>query len=145
MKDTILYKKLQELETQEFGEKSFPLSTNLSNNLIPVAEILLNRIPAYMAEYTLHDIKHCKAILDNINNIIPSDVHLNIVELTILIQAVILHDIGMVINKTKATQIKETEGFKNILLEYDKGADEDEILTEYIRRTHVQRSLFLIG
>ncbi|OOV25771.1 hypothetical protein BXU11_13945 [Flavobacterium sp. LM5] len=145
MKDTALYKKLQELETKEFGEKSFPLSNNLSNNLIPVAEILSNRIPSYMAEYTLHDIKHCKAILDNINNIIPSDVHLNIVELTILFQAVILHDIGMVINKTKAIQIKEREGFKNILLEYDKGADEDEILTEYIRRTHVQRSLEYIN
>ncbi|MGM0944240.1 MAG: HD domain-containing protein [Bacteroidota bacterium] len=141
MKETALYKKLQELEAKEFGEKSFPLSNNISNNLIPVAEILLNRIPSYMSEYTLHDIKHCKAILDNINNIIPSDVHLNIVELTILFQAVILHDIGMVINKTKAIQIKETEGFKNILLEYDKGADEEEILTEYIRRTHVQRSL----
>lgn len=141
MKDTALFKKLQELETEEFGEKLFPLSNNLSISLIPVAEILLSSIPSYMPEYTLHNINHCKKILKNIHDIIPVDVHLNIVELTILIQAVILHDIGMVINKTKALAIKNTEGFKNILLEYDKGVDEDEILTEYIRRTHVQRSL----
>ena len=141
MKNNRLFKLLQHEEEKEFGEKNHPFTTNIANNLIPVAELLLNKIPAYMPEYTLHDINHCKAILDNIDKIIPKDVELNIVELLILIQAVILHDIGMVINREKAEKIKESNEFKNLFIEFDKGTDENEILTEYIRRTHVERSL----
>ena len=87
MKKNRLYKILQDKEVEVFGERSYPLTTNIANNLIPVAELLLNKIPAYMPEYTLHDIRHCKAILDNIDKILPKDVELNIVELLILIQA----------------------------------------------------------
>lgn len=141
MKNNRLYKLLQDKEEKVFGEKEYPLTTNIANNLIPVAELLLNKIPAYMPEYTLHDIRHCKAILDNINKILPKDVELNIVELIILIQAVILHDIGMVVNRVKAEKIKESDEFKKLFIEFDKGTDENEILTEYIRRTHVDRSL----
>jgi molecular chaperone HtpG len=141
MKDNRLYKLLQKKEENVFGEKNYPLTTNIGSNLIPVAELLLNKIPAYMPEYTLHDINHCKAILDNIDKILPKDVELNIVELLILIQAVILHDIGMVVNRVKAEKIKESEDFKKLFVEFDKGTDEDEILTEFIRRTHVDRSL----
>lgn len=141
MKNNILFKELQRQEELVFGEKSYPLSSNISERLIPIAETLLNRIPAYMPEYTLHDIKHCEAILSNISQIIPKDVELNIVELFILIHAVILHDIGMVINRTKAEKIKESTEFKRLFIEFDKNSTEDEILTEFIRRTHVQRSL----
>ncbi len=141
MKDNRLYKLLQNKEEKVFGDKNYPLTTNIANNLIPVAELLLNKIPAYMPEYTLHDIKHCKTILDNIDKILPKDVELNIVELFILIHAVILHDIGMVVNRVKSEKIKESEEFKKLFIEFDKGTDEDEILTEYIRRTHVDRSL----
>lgn len=136
-----LFKKLQKLEKKEFGKKINPISSNISEHLIEVAKHLLATIPAYMPEYTLHNIKHCDAILNNIANILPEDVKLNIVELTILIQAVILHDIGMVINREDAKEIQETDDFKKLLIEFDKEDNLDDILTEYIRRTHVKRSL----
>lgn len=141
MKDSKLFRELQKLEEEQFGKDLHPITTNILFNLEPVAAKLLETIPAYMPEYTLHNIDHCKAILDNISFIIPQDVKLNIVELTILIHAVILHDIGMVINTIEAEKIKNSNEFAKLLLEYDKGVDEKEILTEFIRRTHVQRSL----
>ncbi|MCP4052603.1 MAG: hypothetical protein GY739_05960 [Mesoflavibacter sp.] len=141
MTNNRLFKQLQEEEEKLFGEKSFPLSTNITGSLIPVAKVLLNRIPAFMPEYTLHDISHCEAVLENIAMIIPSEFNLNIVELVILIQAVLLHDIGMVVNKTIAGKIKESEDYKKLFIEFDNDVNEDQILTEYIRRTHVTRSL----
>lgn len=141
MRNNRLFKILQSKEEKLFSEKSYPLSTNITEHLIPVAEVLLNRIPAYMPEYTLHNINHCKAVLDNIEKILPKEIDLNIVELLILIHAIILHDIGMVVNKTKAEKIKESKDFKKLFIEFDKDINEDEILTEYIRRTHVKRSL----
>lgn len=141
MQKKSLFQQLQDKEIQEFGEKTHPLTTNITTSLIPIAETLLNRIPAFMPEYTMHDIKHCETILDIIQKLLPEEVELNIVELTILIQSVYLHDIGMVVNRDAAEEVKKTEDFKNLLIEFDKESDEDQILTEFIRRTHVQRSL----
>lgn len=136
-----LFEQLQQREKEEFGENDFPISSNIKNSLIPVADTLLGRVPAYMPEYTLHDIQHCETILANIKNILPDDIELNIVELTILIQAVYLHDIGMVINREEAKKIKESQSFKQLFIEFEKDTEEDEILTEYIRRNHVNKSL----
>lgn len=65
---------------------------------------------------------------------------LNRSELTILIYAVILHDIGMLVCRDEAPRLKETEEYRRILAEFDKDTPEDEILSELIRRTHVKRS-----
>jgi hypothetical protein len=136
-----LLSQLQKAEKGIFGETDFRISSNINNHLVPVAETLLNRIPSYMPEYTLHNIGHCRTILDNIRKILPDRVQLNIIELTILIQAVFLHDIGMVVNKEEAENIKKSIEFKNTFIDFDANTDEDEILTEYIRRNHVTRSL----
>ncbi|TGE15584.1 HD domain-containing protein [Hymenobacter elongatus] len=136
-----LLSQLQTAEKALFGETDFRISSNINNHLIPVAEALLNRIPSYMPEYTLHNIGHCRTILDNIRKILPDQVQLNIIELTILIQAVFLHDIGMVINKEEAETIKKTSEFKKTFIDFEANADEDDILTEYIRRNHVTKSL----
>lgn len=140
MRSNRLFKRLQDEEEKVFGVKTYPITSNISEYLIPVAETLLNRIPAFMPEYTSHDINHCKAVLNNISSLLPSSVELNIVELTILIHAVLLHDIGMVINTKESEEIKKSADFEKMLFEYDKGTLEDDILTEYIRRTHVERS-----
>ncbi|UOQ77651.1 ATP-binding protein [Hymenobacter sp. 5516J-16] len=139
-----LFKQLQDLEKETFGDNDFRISSNIKNYLIPVSDLLLNTIPSYMPEYTLHNINHCETILDNIRKILPDAVKLNIVELTILIQAVYLHDIGMVVNRSEAKNIKESPEFKSTFINFDSGTDEDEILTEYIRQTHVSRSIAYI-
>jgi len=136
-----LFKRLQELEELEFGDKNYPISGNIKNHLIPVSELLLNSIPAYMPEYTLHNLNHCEAILENIDRILPKEVELNIIEVTLLIQAALLHDIGMVVNKEAAEVLKTKNEFNEILIEFEKEVSNDEILTELIRRNHVKRSI----
>lgn len=136
-----LFIRLKKLETEEYGDKNFPISNNIENHLFKVTEVLLSGVPSFMPEYTLHDISHSIKILDIIDKILPSKVNLNIVELQILIYATFLHDIGMVINRDEANELKKTNKFEEITIEFGQEAEEDEILTELIRRTHVQKSL----
>ena len=136
-----LFQKLKKLETEEYGIDNFPISNNINNHLFKVTEGLLSGIPSFMPEYTLHDISHSIKILDIIDKILPSKIDLNIVELQILIYATFLHDIGMVINRDEANELKVTDEFEKITIEFGQEIEEDEILTELIRRTHVQRSL----
>lgn len=141
LKENNLFLKLKELETAEYGDKNFPISNNIENHLFKVTNVLLNGVQSFMPEYTLHDVSHSIKILDIIEKILPSDISLNIVELQILIYATFLHDIGMVINRDEANDLKKTNEFNEITMEFGQEAEEDEILTELIRRTHVQRSL----
>ncbi len=136
-----LFIRLKELEKEEYGVDNFPISNNIENHLFKVTDILLKGISSFMPEYTLHDVSHSIKILDIISKILPSDVSLNIVELQILMYATFLHDIGMVINRDDAKELKSTQEFKTITMEFGQEVEEDEILTELIRRTHVQRSL----
>jgi len=117
------------------------ISLNITNELVKVVEKILSDISQFMPEYTLHDIGHCIKILNIIGDILPNEVGLNIVEIQILIYAVLLHDIGMVVNREEASKLRESAEFSNITREFDNSVDENEILTELIRRTHVQRSL----
>lgn len=133
-------KKLKELEIELFGDQNKPISTNILNYLIPVVTDLLNRIPANMPEYTNHDIKHSYEILNIISKILPQNVNLNIVEIQILIYAVLLHDIGMVINNAEKEELLKSDEFIKLTREFDSSVSDEEILTELIRRTHVQRS-----
>lgn len=136
-----LFMKLKEFEKEEYGVNNFPISNNIENNLFKVTEMLLSGASSFMPEYTRHDISHSIKVLDIIEKILPADINLNIVELQILIYATFLHDIGMVINRDEANKLKKTKEFKEITMEFGQEAEEDEILTELIRRTHVQRSL----
>jgi hypothetical protein len=136
-----LLEKLQNKEEEVFGKKDYPISSNIRNHLIPVAGTLLARVPAFMPEYTLHDVRHCESILKNISSILPDEVDLNIIELTILIYAVYLHDIGMVMTRNEAEKTKHTNEYAEFLFEFDKAVNEEEILTEFIRRNHVKKSL----
>lgn len=135
-----LFEKLQELEIELFGEQNKPISTNILNYLIPVTTELLNRVPINMPEYTNHDIKHSYEILNIISKILPQNVNLNIVEIQILIYTVLLHDIGMVINNAEKEELLKSDEFIKLTREFDSSVSDEEILTELIRRTHVQRS-----
>jgi len=136
--DTTLYKKLSEMELADHGIS--PLSSSIAQHLQKVTEILLGEVGTYMPDYTLHNIDHVVNVLDIVNDIIPDEVKLNRSELTILIYAVALHDIGMLINRDDAAQLKETESYRHLLAEFDKDTPESDILSELIRRTHVERS-----
>ena len=46
----------------------------------------------------------------------------------------------MLANRDEAEELKKSHEFKRILAEYDRDADENEILSELIRRNHVTRS-----
>jgi len=136
--DTVLYKKLLHKETM--GNDISPLSSSIAQHLQKVTETLLGEVCTYMSDYTLHNMDHVVNVLDIINDIIPDEVDLNRSELTILIYAAALHDIGMLINRDDAVQLTETEAYSHILAEFDKDTPESDILSELIRRTHVDRS-----
>ncbi|MCX6050958.1 MAG: ATP-binding protein [Campylobacterales bacterium] len=136
VKTNKLFLKLKTLE-----DANPKITLNIQNELYNVVKKILARIPQYMPEYTAHDIDHCINILDIIGKILPEKIELNIVELQILIYAVFLHDIGMVVNKDEAEKLQKSEEFSKITREFDNETSDDEILTELIRRTHVQRSL----
>jgi len=139
LKSLNIYQKLKKLEKKEFGKNSKPISTDIEN-LIKVSEDILSRVSNYMPEYTLHNIQHSFKILEIIDKIIPENVELNIVELQILIYSAVLHDIGMVIEKDEIEKLKNSKDFKNLTYEFDKNTDENEILTELIRKNHIKRS-----
>lgn len=136
--DTKLFKQLVELETTKTG--TTPISSVIEQHLQKISELLLGEIGTYMPNYTLHNIDHVVNILDIINDIVPDKVKLNCSELTLLIYAVALHDIGMLINRDDAEQLTGTEEYRHLLAEFDKDTPEGDILSELIRRTHVERS-----
>lgn len=136
--DTTLYQSLLEKEIAHDGTS--PLSSSIAQHLQKITEMLLGEIGTYMPDYTLHNINHVVNVLEIINDIIPNNVNLNCSELTILIYAVALHDIGMLVNRDDATQLKGTEEYRHLLAEFDKDTPEEDILSELIRRTHVGRS-----
>ena len=136
--DTELFKQLLSLEQSKTG--TTPISSVIAQHLQKTSELLLGEIGTYMPNYTLHNIDHVVNILDIINDIVPNKVKLNCSELTLLIYAVALHDIGMLVNRDDATQLKGTEEYRHLLAEFDKDTPESDILSELIRRTHVDRS-----
>ena len=136
--DTKLFKQLVELETTKTS--TTPISSVIEQHLQKISELLLGEIGTYMPNYTLHNIDHVVNILDIINDIVPDKVKLNCSELTLLIYAVALHDIGMLINRDDAEQLTGTEEYRHLLAEFDKDTPEGDILSELIRRTHVERS-----
>lgn len=136
--DTALYHKLLEMETTDHSIS--PISSSIALHLQRITELLLGEVGTYMPDYTLHNADHIVNVLEIINDIIPPKVELNRAELTLLIYAVALHDIGMLINRDEAVQLRGSEEYRHILAEFDRDTPENDILSELIRRTHVERS-----
>lgn len=134
--ETALYKSLCSCEPEDNHLQSSTISTHLQN----VTENLLGEIGAFMPDYTLHNMCHVINVLNNISHLIPPEVELNRSELILIIYAAALHDMGMLANRDEAEELKKSQDFKKILAEYDRDADESEILSELIRRNHVTRS-----
>lgn len=160
LKRTTLFKKLYEKENS-LGEHE------ISENVISVVhEIapLLGRIPENMPEFTLHNANHSAKVVELMGKIIPSDTldHLNIIELSILIYAAYLHDVGMTASRDERNEIiANSPEFAKLRIfneelsckfdEAKKDGDhrtatfiEDKLFTEFLRRKHVERSSELI-
>lgn len=156
LKRTILFKKLDEKENLL---EDHEISENIISVVREIAP-LLERIPENMPEFTLHNANHSAKVVEIMGKIIPSDPldHLNIIELSILIYAAYLHDIGMTASRDEREEIianspkfAELRIFNEELsLKFDEAKRngdhrtatfiEDKLFTEFLRRNHVERS-----
>jgi molecular chaperone HtpG len=161
LKRTALFKMLIEKEKKEVTEISLE-DHEISENIISVvrkAAPLLERIPENMPEFTLHNANHSIHVIENIERIIPYETleQLNTIEISILIYAAYLHDIGMTASTDERDQIVETKEFKKLLTsneelykkfqearekdEYRIASDiEKKIFTNFLRINHIQRA-----
>ncbi|MDW5549676.1 ATP-binding protein [Methanosarcina sp.] len=156
LKRTLLFKKLDEKENLL---EDHEISENIISVVREIAP-LLERIPENMPEFTLHNANHSAKVVEIMGKIIPSDTldHLNIIELSILIYAAYLHDIGMTASRDEREEIiangpefaKLRIFNEELSLKFDeakKDGDhrtatfiEDKLFTEFLRRNHVKRS-----
>ncbi|HEX8615170.1 MAG TPA: ATP-binding protein [Telluria sp.] len=121
---------------------------------------LMQRIPDKMPEYTLHDPNHGAKVVELMVLIIPKSTLniLNTIELSILIFAGYLHDLGMTCSTAEREQIirsdvkfaqllasdlrrsEQIEAFR-LASDYRSATHiEDQVFTEYLRQHHVKRS-----
>jgi molecular chaperone HtpG len=156
LQQTFLFQKLLEKEKSLGNHK---ISENIKSVVSEVAP-LLERIPENMSEFTLHNENHSAKVVELMGKIIPSDTleKLNIIELSILIYAAYLHDLGMTASKEEREEIiKNDPEFAKLLVfneelslkleEAKKNGDhrtatffEDKLFTEFLRKKHVERS-----
>ncbi|HII93942.1 MAG TPA: chaperone protein [Methanosarcina sp.] len=161
LQQTGLFKKLLEKENEEI-EKTSLVDHEISQNIISVvrkAAPLLERIPENMPEFTLHNANHSVHVIENIEKIIPCETlkQLNSIEISILIYAAYLHDIGMIASSDDRKQIVKTSEFKKHLTSneelYEKFEEaknnsdyevalnmENKAFTDFLRKNHVQHA-----
>ncbi len=91
------------------------------NKVVSNAKSLLSRIPSVFSNYTNHDIEHSYRVADYMFDLLPLSIeNYNDTELTIMLYAALLHDIGMAAQETENVSDKSTQ--------------------DYIRQTHHIRS-----
>ncbi len=119
LQQTGLFKKLLEKENEE-KKKTSIVDNEISKNITSVVDkvsSLLERIPINMPEFTLHNANHSLHVIKNMEDLIPPETlkQLNTVEISILIYAAYLHDIGMISSSDERKQIIKTNKFKKLL------------------------------
>ncbi len=138
LEDTDLYKRLQTLNC----DVAAILKHYIETQFVP----LLNNIKIKLPEYTSHGENHSINVLDNMWKIIPQETRerLSLVEVILLIYSAYLHDIGMFINDSDINSIPNNPEYKIFkakwLKIYDKDVEEIEILKDFVRNIHAQRS-----
>lgn len=129
------------------------------NSAADKAGPLLERIPQTFKQYTDHNIRHSRNLIDLMGRFIPPETleRLNGLELAMLVLAALLHDFGMFVSeheKSDALKSVEFESFlsghhdRAVALEdaRKKGDHErveimqDSLLAEYFRRLHPERA-----
>jgi hypothetical protein len=169
IKDTTLWKKLNDDPTDS--------AKQLALNLIGICQEAANRIkqmPAYAAQYTLHDEVHLLNVTELMAKVLGDTINqLNFVEITLLILSAYYHDQGMVLDADEYRELENNDDFRIFRenwylnhpnkqeIELHKSSAEltqDEesklslklaeleiaMLTDYLRTTHAERSKKLV-
>lgn len=110
------------------------------NRLVDRISPFLNQIYINFDNYTFHDVGHSKRVLDYMCQIAGENTlnQLTDLELAMMIYAAYLHDIGMWIEETEISRIKESPQFKFYLEKAKR--NEKHALQEYVRERHGIRS-----
>jgi hypothetical protein len=124
--------------------KGKPVGESLFHNLKRIeekAEPLLSKIIETFPEYTIHDIRHSKEVIRNLNLVIPDTLkaNLNEYEIYYLIACAYLHDIGMV-NFPEFIKEEDFKEFSENAKRRNPEVADEEIIRKYIRENHHLRS-----
>ena len=139
LNNLILFQQLIEQEKNLFSGTT-PNAAKIQGDLYTYAKEILSTIPLDLKEYTLHDIDHSLRVLKVCENLIPKSVELNVVEITLLYYAVILHDIGMACSTDEKEKILLSADFIKYKNKFQREINTDDIFRNYLRDTHVERS-----
>lgn len=137
LKRTKVYKELVEKENIS-GEHE--ISERLKSVLSDIKP-LLSETRRFLPEFTLHDCSHSISVLEIAAKIIPEKTfkELNEIELSLLIYAAFLHDIGMACSDKEKAEILRSEEFVKFYSASDED-DKDKVFEQYLRKHHAQRS-----
>lgn len=121
-------------------EKQSPFFEHVNSIYISVKDLLNTRIPVVFPDYTLHDTGHSFRIINYMFDIVSNPQELNDLEISILINSALLHDIGMAIsdedlNNIKSDQFDFCDTKYSRMLELMNG-NEKLATQEYVRRIH---------
>jgi molecular chaperone HtpG len=109
-----------------------------------VKDILNSRVQHIFPNYTLHNTGHSFRIMEYMSKIVSDFTKLNELEVTLLIYAALLHDIGMALGEDDISLIK-ADSFPYCEVKFSTmkkitGGDEALALQEYVRRIHASLS-----
>ena len=138
MKSTKIYKLLKKRDS---------IFISKIDELIPVIQNRLEmQVPKIFPEYTLHNIQHSKRVVEYIPDLVTDINEFNDFELTLMVLAALLHDIGMALGKDDISKIKNDKfDFENDskYSVYKKIYNEDALI-EIIRNNHADISSKII-
>jgi molecular chaperone HtpG len=109
-----------------------------------VKDVLNNRVTYVFSTYTLHDTGHSFRVMEYMSKLVSDYTNLNDLEISLLIYAALLHDVGMAVSEDDYTMIKaDAFSFYDVKFSAMKkimGGDESLAMQEYVRRIHAKLS-----
>ena len=135
LKSTKLYQELQKRESKYLEG---------IDKVYKYASEMLPKINRIFANYTGHGVEHSVNVMNYMYDLVTDISKMSDLEITCLIDAALLHDIGMAANEEEIASIKRDaliyHGRKYSVI-YDKYQDENIALQECVRPVHGERAL----
>lgn len=135
LKSTKLYQELQKRESKYLEG---------IDKVYKYASEMLPKINRIFANYTGHGVEHSINVMNYMYDLVTDISKMSDLEITCLIGAALLHDIGMAANEEEIASIKRDKliynGRKYSVI-YDKYQDENIALQECVRPVHGERAL----
>ncbi|MEA2600997.1 MAG: molecular chaperone HtpG [Acidobacteriota bacterium] len=156
----LLYQELDHTADRDsIGATDVARLKGLVNDVADTAGPAMAQIPVTFRQYTVHDIHHCRNVIDLMGKILPAETRekLNALEITCLLLSALLHDVGMVVSDSEKAETllsgdfrrfrAEDRADRNKAIEESRAdhnepraqAIEDALLAEYYRRLHPER------